>query len=385
MGNEPQVVILGCGFAGQGAAIKLKNAPVKITIIDQNDYHTFQPLLYQLATDEMGVTQVGFRALTGRPQDAATRAVDPAAIDRTEAFAFTVPASAVPGSTIAIEASAVDTRGLVTAAQPVNITVLDGTAPTAAITGVTTGERVRPGQDVTAVVSASDLGGIARIGFVATGAASLVEVREVSPVQNDVATAFTFRVSATALPTDRVTLDAYAIDRAGNRGDAARIILPVADQVPPTLQLRTSTGRLDIVPGQTVTVVATAADENAVSRIDLSGSGAFQVTTAQSISPPQADVVAEFTISVPPAAQPGTTLDLVARATDVSGNVSNPVGLSLGVIAVADVTMPASLIVLAGDTTDLNVSMSAPAPAGGLVVTLESANPAVASVAATVV
>jgi len=60
MDNEPQVVILGCGFAGQGAVLKLKDAPVKITIIDQNDYHTFQPLLYQLATDEMGPNQVGF-------------------------------------------------------------------------------------------------------------------------------------------------------------------------------------------------------------------------------------------------------------------------------------------------------------------------------------
>ena len=60
MANEPHVVILGCGFAGQGAALKMKDAPVKITILDQNDYHTFQPLLYQLATDEMGPTQVGF-------------------------------------------------------------------------------------------------------------------------------------------------------------------------------------------------------------------------------------------------------------------------------------------------------------------------------------
>lgn len=60
MTDQPHVVILGCGFAGLGAAQKLGDAPVKITIVDQNDYHTFQPLLYQLATDEMGVTEVGF-------------------------------------------------------------------------------------------------------------------------------------------------------------------------------------------------------------------------------------------------------------------------------------------------------------------------------------
>ncbi|MBK8048240.1 MAG: FAD-dependent oxidoreductase [Anaerolineales bacterium] len=53
MAEQAQVVILGGGFAGMGAAVKLKHAPVKITLIDQNDYHTFQPLLYQLATAEM--------------------------------------------------------------------------------------------------------------------------------------------------------------------------------------------------------------------------------------------------------------------------------------------------------------------------------------------
>ena len=83
MGNEPQVVILGCGFAGQGAALKLKNAPVKITIIDQNDYHTFQPLLYQLATDEMGVTEVGFpiREIMHRQDNAVFHQVKVTGID----------------------------------------------------------------------------------------------------------------------------------------------------------------------------------------------------------------------------------------------------------------------------------------------------------------
>jgi NADH dehydrogenase len=60
MMSEPQVIVLGGGFAGLGAVQKLKDAPVKITIIDQNNYHTFQPLLYQLATNELGTDEVGF-------------------------------------------------------------------------------------------------------------------------------------------------------------------------------------------------------------------------------------------------------------------------------------------------------------------------------------
>ena len=47
---KPRVVIIGAGFAGLNAAKALKKAPVDILMIDQNNYHTFQPLLYQVAT-----------------------------------------------------------------------------------------------------------------------------------------------------------------------------------------------------------------------------------------------------------------------------------------------------------------------------------------------
>ena len=46
----PHVVIVGAGFGGMEAARALKNAPVRVTIIDRNNHHTFQPLLYQVAT-----------------------------------------------------------------------------------------------------------------------------------------------------------------------------------------------------------------------------------------------------------------------------------------------------------------------------------------------
>ncbi len=58
--SDIQVVILGGGFAGLGTMQKLEDTPVKITLIDQNNYHTFQPLLYQLATNELDANQVGF-------------------------------------------------------------------------------------------------------------------------------------------------------------------------------------------------------------------------------------------------------------------------------------------------------------------------------------
>ena len=48
--NPLQVVILGAGFGGLTAAKMLRKAPVEITLIDRQNYHLFQPLLYQVAT-----------------------------------------------------------------------------------------------------------------------------------------------------------------------------------------------------------------------------------------------------------------------------------------------------------------------------------------------
>ena len=48
--KRAQVAIVGAGFGGLLAARTLDKQPVKITLIDQNNFHTFQPLLYQVAT-----------------------------------------------------------------------------------------------------------------------------------------------------------------------------------------------------------------------------------------------------------------------------------------------------------------------------------------------
>src|SRR3954462_10895081 len=55
----PRVLILGGGFAGVGAAQKLEKADADVVVIDRHDYHTFQPLLYQLATGLRETTAVG--------------------------------------------------------------------------------------------------------------------------------------------------------------------------------------------------------------------------------------------------------------------------------------------------------------------------------------
>jgi NADH dehydrogenase len=57
--GRPRVLILGGGFAGVGAVQKLKKADADVVLVDRHDYHTFQPLLYQLATGLLDTSAVG--------------------------------------------------------------------------------------------------------------------------------------------------------------------------------------------------------------------------------------------------------------------------------------------------------------------------------------
>ncbi len=54
----PRVVIIGGGFGGLNAARALKRAPVEVVLIDRENHHLFQPLLYQVATSVLPPTEI---------------------------------------------------------------------------------------------------------------------------------------------------------------------------------------------------------------------------------------------------------------------------------------------------------------------------------------
>ncbi len=51
--GQPKVVIVGAGFGGVSTARALANTPLEVTIVDQHNFHTFSPLLYQVATSSL--------------------------------------------------------------------------------------------------------------------------------------------------------------------------------------------------------------------------------------------------------------------------------------------------------------------------------------------
>ena len=62
--HRPHVVVIGAGFGGTRVVRALRDADVRITLVDRHNFHTFQPLLYQVATAGLDVGDVTFPVRT---------------------------------------------------------------------------------------------------------------------------------------------------------------------------------------------------------------------------------------------------------------------------------------------------------------------------------
>lgn len=58
--KNPRIVIIGGGFAGISLAKQLKNKNVQVVLLDKHNYHTFQPLLYQVATGGLEAGSIAY-------------------------------------------------------------------------------------------------------------------------------------------------------------------------------------------------------------------------------------------------------------------------------------------------------------------------------------
>lgn len=60
MAKTPKIVIIGAGFGGVKLAKKLRKKPFKVLLIDRNNYHFFQPLMYQVATGGLEAGSIAY-------------------------------------------------------------------------------------------------------------------------------------------------------------------------------------------------------------------------------------------------------------------------------------------------------------------------------------
>jgi len=82
---RPHVVVVGGGFAGMNAAHALAHADADVTLVDRHNYHTFQPLLYQVSTGYLPPEEVGaaFRSVFRRQANLTVRVAVATSVDWT--------------------------------------------------------------------------------------------------------------------------------------------------------------------------------------------------------------------------------------------------------------------------------------------------------------
>ncbi|MGX1160001.1 NADH dehydrogenase [Arthrobacter sp. SLBN-100] len=83
MEDSYQVIVIGAGFAGISAAKELGRKGVRVLLIDSNNYHQFQPLLYQVATSQIGVSAIArpIRSVFRRRRNVRVLTAEVAAVD----------------------------------------------------------------------------------------------------------------------------------------------------------------------------------------------------------------------------------------------------------------------------------------------------------------
>jgi NADH dehydrogenase len=89
--ERSHVVIVGGGFGGLSAAKALANKPFEVTLIDRNNHHLFQPLLYQVATAALSPADIAWpiRGIVGRQRNVKVMLAEVSGVDaiRKEAIA----------------------------------------------------------------------------------------------------------------------------------------------------------------------------------------------------------------------------------------------------------------------------------------------------------
>jgi len=93
-----RVVIVGGGFAGLQAAVKLRRAPVEVTLVDRRNFHLFQPLTYQVATGALSPGEIAYplRAIFKRDRNIRVLMAEATDVDLDARELHLGPADGVP-------------------------------------------------------------------------------------------------------------------------------------------------------------------------------------------------------------------------------------------------------------------------------------------------
>lgn len=106
--EQYQVVIVGAGFAGIACAKELAKHDIRVVVIDRNNYHQFQPLLYQVASAQLGVGDIArsLRAIFAKDDSVSVKTATVASVDVATRTVTTADGTRYSGEVLVLAAGA---------------------------------------------------------------------------------------------------------------------------------------------------------------------------------------------------------------------------------------------------------------------------------------
>ncbi len=289
--------------------------------------------IFVRADDSSGISDISL-ASSGVAVTNVSRSQASAVSPASEIFTIQIPADALPTEFLTLTASARDRAGN-EGRRSIAVRINDRIAPTMTLAPAAGVSAVEPGQSVAIHLVADDEIAVTRFDLTAPGLSSSLAI-PVSPARH-VEHDLVLTVPADQALGSLFTIEASAVDSAGNRSPVASLSLPVADLTPPSLSLLSPVSGFQPRPGSVLNVEVQASDAFAVASLGLSTSGVVLGNEQVTIDPAGPDASHVFTVAVPSSARAGRPLHLEATATDSAGNT---VTLPILTLAIADIVPP---------------------------------------------
>src|SRR3954463_15461574 len=105
--GQRHVIVVGGGFAGVGCVRRLAGRDgVRVTLVDRNNYHQFQPLLYQVATSQLAPSDIAYslRKLFADEQNVDVKLAEVASIDPATRSVTTTAGDRITGDALVLAA-----------------------------------------------------------------------------------------------------------------------------------------------------------------------------------------------------------------------------------------------------------------------------------------
>jgi hypothetical protein len=333
MGNRSSAFLQAIGIQpNQPPSVSLTNLS-GATAVTQGQTFDFRVS----ATDDDQLAQVLFSAV-GAATVSTTQPIASGQSTFTGTFSVPIPSSAVSGSSVTIQAAAVDAAGNQSNVATITLPVRDGIRPTLTVLTPVNNAQVLPGQSVAVTFDAGDDVAVGSVALVCTPALAGCETRALVPASASTRQTFSFTVPEGLQAPATINLLAVATDTSGNITQVGRSLRLVDTLAPVLSLLESATGSNRVVAGGTALLRATVSDNIGVTAITFQTEGGLTTSGTQAVSPAVTSGVVSFSFAIPGTVANGSSIPVRARAVDAAGNTSSE---SLLTLTVGDASAPA--------------------------------------------